>query len=856
MGGGYSKQPDVAQRRYLRGRTEAVVKTFFPYYQRQVAAATLRRLWREAETPGGPSRQLLQCQIWKSPGERLHQGSLLYFRENSRKWQEGKVAVRGDYTLEWFEDKLVQPKGDQPRECASLSGYQLVTTFSEYTELVDNFCRVLTVGSSDKGLNPLTSLPTAFPLFLYHPFRKHLCFCCSTAESQHTWKCTLLDGIRHHNTVLQRGDSFHVEAFLESVRFFRQEKGRYGSWQRLVGSEPEILSNLVMEDLLPVLESSVASTLKGPVTRQKNSWFQFLQAVYSLILAQVSAELDAFQAENDDMHKALERAIRPDLDQLLALKEQISGKLQGTVGPAARACYIEKIHPDLDHVMEELMEPISSGLEATRSTFSDRISELIANAENCSAITLQKEVFTLGDLPWDSVLMQRCYEKTAAFQECLQGLGERFDLHSLSWLQLQAQNLMQQFMQNMVYTFQQLLNPHLTSSADPVRLIQTLGKVKVRVLKKFDSDSSRARRRFARDSLAQIFLPFLLRHLEADCKRELPKYDSYVFADYNAILHVENIYEDIIRGVLQDAVDEALKDASRQRKHHLGSESYASILESRENLLGLDKASADGRAGLETPERAPAPGSPIFAADDVENLPRHCAESTDTNPWGDTTGRGISEQQNRPHIETCNGGPVGSGIPHGLGEAIPYGVDHIVQCSSNGAHQRVLSVGKAPVGQSETPSIQTRGFLHANGNVFLGSLNGTRNGALFYEGTQVSLSDTAPTTQNGGLLYFTSKTVQDLDHAIYGNRMAYQPQGQAGSKGRVPDSTERGLARRPNHEPGLSGLAPVTESSLLLDGLSMELERTISEINKDLLEIDQKDMEEKGNGSQASQSSA
>lgn len=56
---------------------------------------------------------------------------------------------------------------------------------------------------------------------------------------------------------------------------------------------------------------------------------QFLEEVYTLVLSQVSSEFLDFQRENEKLHIQLEKKIRPDLDQMLILKDQISIKLQG-----------------------------------------------------------------------------------------------------------------------------------------------------------------------------------------------------------------------------------------------------------------------------------------------------------------------------------------------------------------------------------------------------------------------------------------------------------------------------------------------------------------------------------------------
>lgn len=101
---------------------------------------------------------------------------------------------------------------------------------------------------------------------------------------------------------LQRRDSPEAEAFLEAVRFYRQERGRYGAGDLLLGPEPEvgkalggwsvsskavaprcfqpllfgfqILGNVLMEDLLPLLRSQVLPSIRGSERRRQQLWLQ------------------------------------------------------------------------------------------------------------------------------------------------------------------------------------------------------------------------------------------------------------------------------------------------------------------------------------------------------------------------------------------------------------------------------------------------------------------------------------------------------------------------------------------------------------------------------------------------------
>lgn len=59
---------------------------------------------------------------------------------------------------------------------------------------------------------------------------------------------------------------------------------------------------------------------------------QLLDAVHAAVLAGASAGLRAFQPEKDELLAALERTIRPDVDQMMRLRGRVAGKLRSEPG--------------------------------------------------------------------------------------------------------------------------------------------------------------------------------------------------------------------------------------------------------------------------------------------------------------------------------------------------------------------------------------------------------------------------------------------------------------------------------------------------------------------------------------------
>ncbi|KAK9392422.1 niban-like 1 [Crotalus adamanteus] len=75
-------------------------------------------------------------------------------------------------------------------------------------------------------------------------------------------------------------------AFTDAVRMYRQSKEQYGTWDMLCGNEAQVLSNLVMEELLPELKNTIGPRLKGKEQERQRAWIQISDAVYRMVCDQ------------------------------------------------------------------------------------------------------------------------------------------------------------------------------------------------------------------------------------------------------------------------------------------------------------------------------------------------------------------------------------------------------------------------------------------------------------------------------------------------------------------------------------------------------------------------------------------
>ncbi|MEQ2208247.1 hypothetical protein XENOCAPTIV_008297 [Xenoophorus captivus] len=107
--------------------------------------------------------------------------------------------------------------------------------------------------------------------------------------------------------------------------------------------------------------------------------------------------------------------------------------------------------------------------------------------------------------------------------------------------------------------------------------------------KQYDYDSSTVRKRIFQDALVSITLPFIKKNLADSCQTvrlqtQLWRTDSglehAIYPEYSNLIHVENVYENILLQILDEEVSKVVKEAASLKKHNLFKESSRSSISS------------------------------------------------------------------------------------------------------------------------------------------------------------------------------------------------------------------------------------------------------------------------------------
>ncbi|KAM9117037.1 protein Niban 2 isoform 2-T3 [Pangshura tecta] len=550
MGDVISTHLDESRRRYISEKTGKVLGEFCQFYEEQYGVALFNSVRYEIEGNGGPQSQLLHRKV-PLEDRVIISGNLFQYVEENKKWRNRFSVVPHNYGLVLYENKLAYDRGIQPRIVLNSAGYKILTSLDQYLELVNSSLP----GTAPKSGNAsILKCPTQFPLILWHPYARHYYFCVMTGKEQDKWRAVFQDCVRHCNNGIPEDSKVEAPAFTDAVRMYRQSKEQYGTWDMLCGNEVQVLSNLVMEELVPELKTTIGPKLKGKAQERQRLWIQISDAVYRLAYDQIKAHYDEVVTKCEIERPRMESTIRTDMDQIITSKEHLASKIRAFVLPKAEICVRNHVQPYIPSILEALMIPTSQGFAEVREVFFKEVTDMNMNVINESGME------KLGE-------MQSCYDKMDQLK--LEGLQQRFDVSSASVFKQRAQILMRQQMDDAVHTFGTLLHQELAKMLGKEELCKSIQRILERVLKKYDYDSSSVRKKFFREALLQITIPFLLKKLAPTCKGELPKFQELIFEDFDSFILVENTYEEVVLQSVMKDIMQAVKEAAVQRKHNL-----------------------------------------------------------------------------------------------------------------------------------------------------------------------------------------------------------------------------------------------------------------------------------------------
>ncbi|XP_061115634.1 protein Niban 2b [Conger conger] len=588
MGDVISTHLDETKREMITARTGEVMGEFGRLYEQQYALALVNSLRFEIEANEGP--QLLHRKV-PLKDKSIFSGALFQYLEENKKWRNRFFFVPDTYQIQYFDNKMAYERGLHPKATINCAGYRVLTSMDQYMELLSNSLPGVNAKASS---SPFLKCAKQFTLILWHPYARHFYFCVTSEKEQEKWHAVFQDCVRHTNDGLSEECKVQTPAFTDAVRLYRQAHGQYGTWDMMCGMPPQILANLVMETLLPELRGLIAPRLKGKLQDRQRNWMLISDAVYGLVQGQTEAQYEAIVQRCEAGRPPLETSIRTDMDQIITSKEHVTNKMRALVLPKAEELLKDSVRPFISSILEALMEPTSRGFSEVRDVFFRELVDMSKNSLNDgSKEKLGEHMEKISMLAFHPVKMQSCYEKVEQLQ--LEGLQQRFDVSSPSVFVQRAQILMREQMDDAVYTFEKILHQSLEDQGSS-ELCKTIQRCQDRVIKKYDYDSSTVRKKFFREALLQILIPYMLKQLSPDCAADLPQFEELIFEDFSRYILVENVFEEVVLQSVMKDIMLAVKEAAVQRRHNLYRDSIV-LTNSDPNLHLLGEKSPIDWAG-------------------------------------------------------------------------------------------------------------------------------------------------------------------------------------------------------------------------------------------------------------------
>ncbi|XP_059197796.1 protein Niban 1a [Centropristis striata] len=604
MGISASSLLDDSKSNYIKGEAEATLKEFSPYYRKQFSVTRFSQVEDDLEQHKEKITQLLQQKEAPEEGEVLYEEGVLYFDE-TRKWKDRYVVVRANYCLECHDSLETFIKGVPPRQKLLPTGGAVLTTEERYMAMVDR-CFPDDTSVKEDFAPPLSGMPGQFPVYLRLPYRRDSYFCFRQQIKQDNFLSIMSDCIRHQNQDFLKKKTCEVQAFLKAIQLYRQDKERYEAWDMLIGSDVRVLANVLMEQLLPSLQKDMLPRLKAKKTEKKRVWFATVEAAYILIQEHLLVGLSALKEECRVSVRQQEVLLHSDMDQILNSRRQLEDRVRALVSSPAEQLCLEAVQPYLGSVLEELMEPVSSGFQEGR-TLSENMMDAVCQ-DVLQMVNHEQLKKSLAQMSRPNLLS--CYQKIGSLQEKLQHLQERFGFSNITGVIHSAQIDLQQLVENAAFTFQQLL--HKAVQDNPENPGPAIDKNKHRVLKQYDYDSSTVRKRISREALVSITLPFIKRNLAPSCKTELQALEQSVYSDHGSFIQVENVYENVLLQLLDKEVTKVVKEAASLKKYNLFTDSRDLLSQSSRSSLSSPSVSTPGSPAmmLASPSKTPEPQAP------------------------------------------------------------------------------------------------------------------------------------------------------------------------------------------------------------------------------------------------------
>ncbi|XP_022611517.1 protein Niban-like [Seriola dumerili] len=499
MGGKLTYHLNSKEHRHISERIADMMENLAPLYRRHYGSNLLTHMRNKHMEPTEP-RPLIQHPDVVAHAGIVLEGTVPQYLDWI--WTHRHLEVTSSFTVESRDAKQVFEGGWGCKTELVLSGCQICTSIQDHRELVDDMCRHIT--GNPGGKLACWDCPTAFPVFIQHPYNAPVCLATASHQEQTRWTNILRAATQHQSSALWCEDSPESRAFFDAVSSLKKLRENCQTDVHPIGNEEEVLVSMLMEELMSYLREQVFPRIIVHHSSRKQAWIRLLSEVYKKAKQQVKAAMSALKEELSLYRSVVGKQMPAGLQQASLLHDHIAHTITEDMCEPMLQSLRCTIIPRLDRTLQEVATPICDGFASTWQYF----------LESCDDI---------------------------------------IDLGSMS---ISVKDIKKEVIDMCALMFCRLVSRYPCSSSDSAQLTAVLCRVKDRVVKQLDTELLALRSQLILEMTLQITLSAFTHSVG---EQDLSRYDAMVTSEQAVFIHPDAIFHFILRDSLTSYIQSVMR---------------------------------------------------------------------------------------------------------------------------------------------------------------------------------------------------------------------------------------------------------------------------------------------------------
>jgi hypothetical protein len=552
MGVGVSNPVDEATKQEIQELIKSILVTFTKEYVKFYALFLVKKLKDDAAAPkpGWKLKERPECTDDLKMGFLTKEGGI------RKSWKKRFFVVRYDYTVEYYEKeeelKKAKPKS---KGTMSLCGYSV--NDDPNNGILNRVKKLAEKMGIDMSELPKPKEYPPFTIEIHHSRRRTYYVKAENEEQFKEW-CDMFRSCCRNAYGLKNKDVVHEQAFHEAVRRTRWELGRWG-WWTYGGSEDQILSDLIADQIDWVVMGRVYSKITGPWVIRNKIRDQVLKTLDTFISAAVAPSWKAMDTTVGELRPKIEPTIKEMVDPIGKLERELIDKLKAGAMSVIKPILEEHVNPHLSKIVEVIKSPMADAYTDAYKIWDEKVAAFSAKG---TADEVKKEFKHLDSIPssWD---IYKACQKVDVMYEPLWAMNVIFpDIWpwSLIWY---AHDDVRGRTDNAVYTFEHKIskalekNPEATKEEGAAKELYNTKRAKV--MEKFKHDGEKATVEYYAEIIKRIVFPPFNKLVIPACKELIEPVADLIPEPMKQFVDPYRLFDELINGIIDESIQVVLR---------------------------------------------------------------------------------------------------------------------------------------------------------------------------------------------------------------------------------------------------------------------------------------------------------